>query len=231
MASDHYPKKTAAWALGQFLQQAEQLPQRRSGQAEGRLVFALDATASRQPSWDRACQLQNQMFLAADQLGGLQLQLCYYRGFNEFYTSPWVSSAQQLLPLMSGVQCLGGHTQIGRLLEHLLSSHRQHSIQAVVFIGDALEESADHLCGLAGQLGMLGLPLFMFQEGFATDVRQCFQQMARVSHGAYAAFDERSAEQLAQLLAAVATFASGGYEALERLQSSSAKQLLQQLKS
>ena len=230
MASDHYPKKGGSTDLDLFLQQAERLPQRTEGQSSGRLVFALDATASRQPTWDRASQLQSRMFLATEGLGGLDLQLCYYRGFDDFYTSPWVSSGRQLLDIMGQVQCIGGYTQIGRTLDHLLAAHRQQSVQAAVIIGDAVEESVDTLCGKAGKLGMLGMPLFMFQEGHDPAVRQCFQQMALVSNGAYAAFDESSAEHLAQLLAAVATFASGGYEALERLQSAGARHLLQQLK-
>ena len=109
--------------------------------------------------------------------------------------------------------------------------HQQQPIQAVVIIGDAVEENIDKLCAKAGKLGMLGVPLFMFQEGFDNRVRQCFQQMALLSKGAYATFDERSASELAELLGAVATFASGGFTALQQLQSHSAQQLLQQLKS
>lgn len=232
MTSDKLPNRRST-DLNRFLQQAEQLPQRTSSEASrsGRMIFALDATASRQPTWDRACQLQNRMFLATEGLGGLQLQLCYYRGFNDFYTGPWVSSAGELLNTMSGVQCLGGYTQILRVLDHCLAAQRQQPVQAAVIIGDAIEESVDALCARAGKLGMMGLPLFMFQEGDDPCVRHCFQQMAHLSRGAYATFDESSADHLAQLLSAVATFACGGYDALQRLQSAGAQHLLQQLKN
>lgn len=231
MSSGKLPGKSGT-DLSHFLQQAGQLPQRRSSDVvrSGRMLFALDATASRQPSWDRACHLQSRMFLATEGMGGLQLQLCYYRGFNDFHTSAWVNSPSQLLQVMNGVQCLGGYTQLERVLDHALASHRDQPLQAVVVIGDAVEETVDTLCAKAGRLGMLGLPLFMFQEGNDPAVRSCFQQMAHLSHGAYAAFDESSAELLAQLLAAAATFACGGYEALKQLQSPGAHQLLQQLK-
>ena len=220
-------------SLAQFLNAADKLPIRaeNSGNSSGRLIFALDATASRQPSWDKACQLQGQMFKATDQLGGLQLQLCYYRGFNEFHTTPWLTDSQSLLRIMTAVQCLGGFTQLDRVLAHCTREHHSKPIQAVVIIGDAVEESVDKLCSKAGKLGMLGVPLFMFQEGGDSSVRQCFQQMAMLSKGAYATFDERSASGLAELLGAVATFASGGYDALQQLKSTAARQLLQQLKS
>lgn len=219
--------------LDRFLKTADKLPMRseNSRQTSGRLLFALDATASRQPSWEKACQLQGQMFKATDPLGGLQLQLCYYRGFNEFHITPWLTDSQSLLRIMTAVQCLGGLTQLDRVLAHCTTEHRVKPIQAVVIIADAVEESVDKLCSKAGKLGMLGVPLFMFQEGREKTARQCFQQMAMLSKGAYATFDEHSANELAELLGAVATFASGGYDALQDLKSTAARQLLQQLKS
>jgi hypothetical protein len=231
MSSNHFPdKRSNSKAIDQFINKANTLPQRTSTKASGRLIFALDATASRQASWDRACQIQGQMFQASDRLGGLQLQLCYYLGFHEFHCSPWLQDSRTLLRTMNTVRCLGGHTQLERVLDHALTEHQQQPVQAVIIIGDANEENMDKLCAKAGKLGMLGVPLFMFQEGFDSSVKQCFQQMALLSKGAYATFDEHSAGELAELLSAVATFASGGFAALRQLQSSSAQQLLQQLK-
>ncbi len=233
MSANSFPDKpSSSKDLSAFLDKANTLPQRSESHIKqsGRLIFAMDATASRQPSWDRACQLQGQMFLATDRLGGLAIQLCYYRGFNEFHSSPWLSDSQSLLRRMSAVSCLGGHTQLDKVLKHCLQQHRSKRINAVVIIGDAVEESVDTLCAKAGELGLLGVPLFMFQEGYEPRVKHCFQQMAQLSKGAYATFDERSADLLADMLAAVATFASGGYDALQRLPSNAAKQLLEQLK-
>jgi hypothetical protein len=39
----------------------------------GRLIFGIDATASRQPARDTACQLQAKMFREATAVGGLEL--------------------------------------------------------------------------------------------------------------------------------------------------------------
>ena len=195
-----------------------------------RLMFCIDATASRQPTWDRASHLQQEMFQATAQAASLAVQLCYYRGFSDFYASPWLGDSEQLARTMARVQCEGGHTQIGRLLKHALAEHRKTPIRALVFIGDALEESPDTLCQLAGQAGLLKLPLFLFQEGSDAHARQCFRQLARLSGGAWASFDTSSARTLAELLGAVASYAAGGQAALENQGSDSAKLLLKQLK-
>jgi hypothetical protein len=199
-------------------------------QRQPRLIFAIDATASRQPTWDTACHQQQQMFRATRDIGGLAVQLCYYRGFHEFFASPWHTDGAALAQLMGTVFCEGGHTQIARLLRHALEEHQRTALRALVFIGDAMEENPDTLCQLAGECGLRKLPLFLFQEGDLPLVRSTFQQMARLSGGAWVRFDAASAATLADLLGAVARYASGGRKALENNPTESAKLLLQQLK-
>ena len=194
-----------------------------------RLLFAIDATASRQPTWERACATQQEMFLATRSLATLAVQLCYYRGFHDFFASAWLSDSGALARLMSTVQCEGGHTQIGRLLRHAQAEHRKTAVRALVFIGDAIEENPDTLCNLAGQCGLLKLPIFMFQEGGDVTVRKTFGDIARLSGGASARFDANSASTLASLLGAVASYAAGGRKALQDNNSVIAKALLQQL--
>ena len=196
-----------------------------------RLLFAIDATASRQATWDSASQLQQQMFRSAGKIASLAVQLCYYRGFHDFFASGWLTDSARLAQLMGQLHCEGGHTQIARLLRHAQEEQRKASVKAVVFIGDAIEESPDTLCNLAGQCGLLGLPLFLFQEGRRADVEQTFRSMAKLSGGAYARFDANSADTLAALLGAVASYATGGRAALENNASDSARLLLQQIRS
>jgi len=210
--------------VNQFLQKVAETPNLNTGKT-ARLLFALDATASREPTWDTACQLQAEMFMATQGLGNLEIQLCYYRGFNELNTSAWCRDADTLLRQMTGVKCLGGHTQIGRLLRHAVAEHKKQPVQAVVFVGDAMEEAADDLCHLAGQAGMLKLPLFLFQEGVDPVVRNTYQQMSHLSGGAYAPFDASSAGQLKALLSAVAIFAVGGRKALENFANRSGQEV------
>ncbi len=199
-----------------FLNKVASLPPVAPGTARGRLLFGLDATASREHTWDQASQLQGEMFLAARDAGGLQVQLAYFRGFAEFYKTPWCHDAVTLLTRMTGIQCRAGTTQIARLLRLALEEHKAQKIACVVYVGDAMEENPEVLNQLAGQLGMLKVPLFVFQEGAEPVTMACFQSMARLSGGAYSTFDLASAAQLRALLKAVAIYASGGLTALTR---------------
>jgi hypothetical protein len=213
--------------IEQFLQHSKALSA--FVKTQPRLLFAMDATASRQATWDTASKLQQEMFLATEKLASLAVQMCYYRGFHDFFASPWLTDSAELARQMSGVYCEGGHTQIGRLLQHGQNEHRKSPVRALVFIGDAVEENPDTLCNLAGQCGLLKLPLFMFQEGRDPAVGRTYADMARLSGGAFSHFDANSASTLASLLGAVASYAAGGRQALERDNSAVAKALLQQL--
>ncbi|MDX1484704.1 MAG: VWA domain-containing protein [Alphaproteobacteria bacterium] len=205
-----------AQAVDSFLKRVAAVP-KRAGGGRGRLIFAMDATASREPTWDRACHIQGQMFEATDSLGGLEVQLVFYRGFGECKASPWVASSKDLVRRMTAVSCLGGHTQIGRVLAHAVKETRKKRVDALVFVGDAMEEDVDDLSHAAGQLGLLGVPAFIFHEGHDPVAARGFRQLAKLTKGAYCAFDAGSAEQLRALLEAVAVYAAGGRPALEDL--------------
>jgi hypothetical protein len=221
-------RRSSATEINQFLQKSRSIST--FVKKQPRLLFAIDATASRQPTWDTACHLQQEMFRETDKIGSLAVQLAYYRGFHEFFASAWHTESATLKTQMSTVDCRGGQTQIKRLLRHALEENSKTPIRALVFIGDAMEESADALCDLAGQCGLQALPLFLFQEGRHAHVERCFRDMARLSGGAFAHFDSSSADTLAALLGAVAKYVAGGRKALENTSRDSDKLLLQQLK-
>ena len=208
-------KASSAGQVDAFLKKLAAMPAVRPAGPRGRLIFALDATASRQPTWDQACMIQAQMFQAVGQMGGLDVQLVYYRGFHEFEAFPWLDNAAALTQRMTGVFCLGGHTQIARVLKHAIAETKAKRVNALVFVGDCMEEPADNLCHMAGQLGVLGLPIFLFHEGREPLAAATFQQLARRSGGAYCPFDAGSAHQLTELLRAVAVYAAGGLKALQ----------------
>jgi hypothetical protein len=210
-----------------FLDKVKATPLVQTGAGHGRLVFALDATASREATWDHACRIQGQMFMETTALGGLEVQLCYYRGFNEFSASTWMNQSEDLLQAMNRVHCAGGHTQIEKLLQHAIAETRRQKINAVVFVGDCLEENADRLCQLAGQLAIHAVPLFIFHEGGDPVAARAFREMARITQGAYCPFDAGSAQQLRDLLSAVAVYATGGCQALEDFQQRKGGALLQ----
>jgi hypothetical protein len=189
----------------------------RAEETRGRLLFALDATASRQPTWDRAARIQGDMFLAAAACGGLRIQLCFYRGLGEFKVSPWTSNAAELVRMMTSVACRAGETQIRKVLQHAVNEAQKERVGALVFVGDCIEENIDLLAETAGQLGTLGVPAFMFHEGNDVRAALAFKEIARLSNGAYCQFDSSSADALRDLLCAVAVYAAGGRSALDRL--------------
>jgi hypothetical protein len=185
----------------------------------GRLMFALDATASRALTWAIARDLQARMFRAAAPIGHLDVQLVYYRA-SECRASKWVSSGEHLAQLMNRIEFEAGYTQIGRVLAHGLREAEKAAVQALVFIGDAMEEQIEELAAMAGKFGTLGVPIFLFQEGRDSAVRKAFRLLALKSGGAYFEFNpdaSRAIEQLSDQLNAVARLAVGDVEALQRI--------------
>ena len=172
---------------------------------DGRLIFGLDATASRQPTWDTAARIQTEMFQEAG--GDLDIKLIYFRGGNECKASSWISSPRKLGDMMRKITCLTGETQIGRVLDH---ARREKC--ALVFVGDAVEEEPEELYTKARALR---LPVFMFQEGDDEEAEKVFRKVAKITKGAYAKFEPGAAAKLSKLLRAVAAYAVGGTEALE----------------
>jgi hypothetical protein len=200
----------------------------------GRLIFALDATMSRQPTWDTACRLQADMFRETAAIGGLDVQLVYFRGLAECRASPWVSQPDRLADLMTRIDCRGGHTQIRKVIAHARRETENAKVQALVYVGDAMEEKLDDLCQAAGEVGLLGVPAFMFQEGYDAVAERAFREIARLTRGAYCRFDPGAAHQLGELLRAVAAYAAGGMRALEDLSArrqAGAVKLIEQMRS
>lgn len=185
------------------------------GTGRGRLIFAMDATMSRRPTWDMALALQADMFRTVKDIGGLDVQLVFFRGFDECRASRWVSDAEALARLMTSVDCRGGFTQIRKVLMHARREAHAGKVNAIVYVGDAIEEDIDLLSNLAGELGILGVPIFLFQEGYDPKVEAGFKELARLTRGATCRFGAGSAAELRELLEAVAVYAAGGRRALE----------------
>jgi len=216
-----------------FLEKVRGLSVAQEPGRRGRLIFALDATMSRQPTWDTACRLQADMFNETASVGGLDVQLVYFRGLGECRASRFVSDPRALAGLMEKIDCRGGHTQIAKVLAHARREMEKTKVQALVYVGDAMEESIDELCAKAGELGLLGIPAFMFQEGGDPIAENAYREIARLSRGAYCRFNGGAAHELGELLRAVAAYASGGLNALGRLaadKNSQALLLLEQLR-
>lgn len=215
-----------------FLDQVAKTPSR-PVQTVGRLIFAMDATASRGPTWDMAISIQADMFQEAASLGGLDVQLVFYRGLAECRSSAWIKDPAEMGRLMQKVGFLAGRTQIERVLRHTLKETATQEVNALVFIGDAMEENLDLLADAAGQLGLKGVPVFMFHEGGGEPAASAFKHIAKVSGGAYCLFDAGSPGALRALLRAVAAFVAGGPKALRdhgRAHGGAALQITDQMK-
>ena len=215
-----------------FLAQMKATAPRTTGE-RGRLIFGMDATMSRQPTWDMALALQADMFSAVKDVGGLDVQLLYCRGAGECRASKWVRDPDALARLMTTVHVAGGYTQIRKVLSHARKETEARRVHALVYVGDAMEEDIDDLCGRAGELAVLGVPVFLFQEGENRLASRAFGEIARLTKGAHCHFGAGSARELRELLSAVAVYAAGGRAALEdrsRRGERGARLLIEQMK-
>ncbi len=219
--------------VDRFLSKVDERKQLPAARGLHRLIFALDATASREPTWDLACSLHSELFDEAARHSQLAVQLCYYRGLDEFDNSRFSTTPTALLDLMQSVRCAAGRTQVKRVLAHALATARKFPLRAVVFIGDAFEEDTASVLALAGELKLRNVPVFVFQEGEDPRAARVFQRVAELTGGAHVPFSVDSADELRRLLGAVATFATAGTPGLEDFARSrggrKALQLLQQL--
>lgn len=216
-AASSSPSRVSTSAeVAEFVSTMKALAPKTAG-PRGRLIFAMDATMSREPTWDMALALQGEMFRVVSDVGGLDVQLMYFRGAGEARASRWVSNPEALDRLMRAVSCQGGYTQIAKVLSHAKSEAAKAKVNALVFVGDAMEENLDDLAGRAGEVALLGVPVFLFQEGSDPDATAAFKELARLTKGAHCRFGSGSARELRELLTAVAVFAAGGQKALTAL--------------
>lgn len=186
----------------------EFLDRRKAEHSCPRVIFALDATMSRQATWDKAANLQAELFNAAGR--GIDVQLVYFRGIGECSASPWLNDSARLMSLMTKVDCRTGRTQIGRIFTHAKREAEKGSIRALVYVGDALEEKIDPVGEQAAELGRLGVPIFMLLDGNDEAAASAFGELARLSNGICARFNEGSAKQLADRLRTVGKFIANG---------------------
>lgn len=226
--ADTSARQSSGSEVDAFIRQARALTT--PGDGKGRLILALDATMSRQPTWDLACKLQAEMFDAVGKTGGLNVQLVYFRGFGECRASRFVTDTGALKDLMTRIDCRGGMTQIGKVLAHALKETRREKVNALVYIGDAMEEDVDALAAKAGELGLHGVPIFAFQEGHDAVAESALKELARLTKGAWFRFDRSAAATLSRLLSAVAVYATGGLRALEARGRPEDRQMIEHLK-
>jgi hypothetical protein len=186
---------------------------------------------SRQSTWDAATEIQSGMFEVAQSIGGLAVQLVYFRGRGEFEVSEWTTTPSALAVRMGRVSTRSGFTQLRRVLMHAADEARSTKVGALVYVGDCFEENPEAVAKEAGALALLGVPAFMFHEGDDPNAAAMFRQVATLTHGVYARFDSGAVRQLRDLLRAAAVYAAGGATALNRFAELTGGELLRLTRS
>ena len=96
----------------------------------------------------------------------LDVQLVYFTAVVERMprSSQWVSQPERLAALMERIDCTHRiYPDRRKVIAHAKRATQNLKVQALVFVGDAMEEKVDELCHAAGELGV---PAFLcFQEG------------------------------------------------------------------
>jgi hypothetical protein len=177
-----------------------------------RLVFAVDATASREPAWAAARQVTDSLVKALP--GELDVSLAVHGGSRVHTFTEFTSNASVLRDRAAGVTCQAGLT---RLLPILATSLKQPSVRVIIYIGDVFEESLPHGRDLANQLGSRGTKLFVLHDTSDASARrdaEIFWDLAKRTGGCVLPFDANAPGRLRDLLSAVAVYAVGGEKLL-----------------
>ena len=177
-----------------------------------RLVFAVDATASREPAWVAARQVTDALVKALP--GELDVALAVHGGSRVHTFTPFTSDATTLRDRAAGVACVAGLT---RLLPILAATLKQRSVRVIVYIGDVFEESLPHGRGLADSLGVNGTKLIVLHDTADPSARrdaEVFWDLAKRTGGCVLPFDANAPGRLRDILSAVAVYAVGGEKLL-----------------
>jgi hypothetical protein len=202
---------TAAAAVLPVLSHAEP-PVENGTPPRPRLIFAVDATASREQAWAAARQVTDTLVKALP--GELDVALAVHGGSRVHTFTAFTNNAATLRDRAAGVTCEAGLT---RLLPILSASVRRPAIRVVVYIGDVFEESLPEGRRLADAMGEQGTKLIVLHDTADPAARrdaEMFWDLARRTGGCVLPFDASASSRLRDLLSAVAVYAVGGEKLL-----------------
>jgi hypothetical protein len=201
-----------AAALFSVLRHAEP-PMETITPARPRLVFAVDATASREPAWAAARQVTDALVKALP--GQLDVALAVHGGSRVHTFTPFTSNAATLRDRAAGVACQAGMT---RLLPILSTSLKHPAVRVVIYIGDVFEESVIQGRRLADNMGQRGTKLIVLHDTADPAARldaEVFWDLAKRTGGCVLPFNASASGRLRELLSAVAVYAVGGETLLQ----------------
>jgi hypothetical protein len=203
---------STAAALFSVLRHAEP-PMETITPARPRLVFAVDATASREPAWAAARQVTDALVKALP--GQLDVALAVHGGSRVHTFTPFTSNAATLRDRAAGVACQAGMT---RLLPILSASLKHPAVRVVIYIGDVFEESVIQGRRLADNMGQRGTKLIVLHDTADPAARldaEVFWDLAKRTGGCVLPFNASASGRLRELLSAVAVYAVGGETLLQ----------------
>jgi hypothetical protein len=148
--------------------------------------------------------------------GELDVALAVHGGGMLHTFTPFTSDANALRDRAAGIRCIAGTT---RLLPILKRSLDAPGVRVVVYIGDVFEEAPVRGRQLADIMGLKGIRLIVLHDTADWHARrdaELFADLARRTGGCLLPFDADAPDRLRDLLAAIAVYAVGGTELLER---------------
>jgi hypothetical protein len=188
-----------------------------------RIGFLVDATGSRNKTWERAQGIQSKMFRAAYGIKAIKLRLVHFGG-GSLTTRNWDDDTKSVAANMAAVRCQAGLTQILEGLQSFIDETPEDRATAIILIGDYFEECSTQAKITAVRLKDMGIKVYSFIEGNDHTAQTVFRNLAEISGGKFARFGDDL--PLADLCQGVALLASGGKKALRQLGNKKVQRLL-----
>lgn len=189
-----------------------------------RLVFAVDATASREAAWASAKKITDRMFGVIP--NALDVALAVHGGDDLHTFTTFSADVDAFRKQAAAVDCESGVTRLCDIMARTLDAG---GVRVMSYIGDAFEEDADEALKLADRFRLRGIQAVMLSDGAEGKPLEVFRQIAERTGGAVLDFRAGDAALMGELLAGVATLAIGGRRLLEAQHTAGARLLLTHL--
>lgn len=176
-----------------------------------RMVFAFDATASREAAWDVARRTTDSIFRALP--GQLDVALAVHGGDTMHTFTGFLPDPAALRDKAASIRCEAGRTRLVDIMERTRDSA---DVRVCLYIGDLFEEEEETAYAAADALRLRACRVIILQDGTDERSARVFREIARRTGGALIPFDADAIERIRELLEAVSVLAVGGVRLLEQ---------------
>ncbi len=174
------------------------------------ICFVIDATGSRQHSWQQAQRTQAEMFDAVKSAGNLKLSIVCHRG-NRVSDLGTFATPADAKRSMAAVSCEAGNTEIIGSLKAAMGKKPS----TIIMIGDCFEENFGDLQQVCSKLAAEQIRVYAFVEGNDPNGQHAYKMAADLTGGIFQPFG--SGLDLSDLCVAAAVFDVGGQQAFDKL--------------